>query len=209
LSFSGLGFSFALGVKGLGGVLSIFRKTSSRVGSLVIPDPSIDDFPDELMPALTMVLGQLILTWGNIEASLNMAISIIYHDANGKTIEPDIPRTALWKRIEFMTDCANKLPSLEPHREMIIRLMGRVERHAERIRNPVLHGFFSDYAPETGQLTFTSLRGNKDHHEVSHLEGSLEDLNRASAAAQALANDVIILQLALSKAFLRAENEGN
>ena len=158
------------------------------------------------MPALYMVLGQLVIAWGNIEASLNMAISVTYHDADGKSIEPDMPQTQLKRRLDFMRDCAKKLPILAPQRGFIIGLMDKISRHSG-IRNSVLHGFFSNYDTGTGALTFTSLKGKDDHHEVREISGTLPELQRAATQALILSEDVTAFMHALSEAFRGMEDE--
>jgi hypothetical protein len=63
LGFPGLGFFFALGVKGLGGVFSIRRRTSSREGSF-----AMSDTPTALHPSLLEGIGIIVQRWAYVEA---------------------------------------------------------------------------------------------------------------------------------------------
>src|SRR5262249_18766888 len=70
LPLVGLGFFFALGVKGLGGVLSILARTASRElsGGFVMATN-----PDELMLALAYALEK----WSRVEMSLSSLFEVL------------------------------------------------------------------------------------------------------------------------------------
>lgn len=64
-----------MGVKGLGGVFSIFRNTSSLLGALDMPIhfPALDRCPKEFA-----IIGKLLAAYGDLEFDLSSAVSVVH-----------------------------------------------------------------------------------------------------------------------------------
>ncbi|MFO1246823.1 MAG: hypothetical protein U1E93_01080 [Alphaproteobacteria bacterium] len=192
---------------GCGGVLSIRNSTSSsrlRAGVFVMAtwNPGQIEVPQELLMPLAASVGTLAIHWGLIENAINLKLALIHDYAGGKEIKPNLPRTALWKKIEYLEECLEKIPALEPYR---LELQGVLDRVGDKsqIRSHVLHGFVSGYTPENQRICFTRLDPDKNGRVANNLHASLHELAIAGADAVSLASDAADAFKRLESAFWR------
>ena len=152
-AFLGLGFFFAVGVKGLGGVFSIFRKTSSRVGSL-----DTVEFPVEAMEKLRNVVGDFVINWGLFEARISMILNLVYHDHGGNIVKGEkqgIP-VPLERRLKYLKQAFKEKPALRPFVEEEREIRSKARQVAD-VRDFIVHGHLMEYDPAKGVYTFGRL----------------------------------------------------
>lgn len=203
LSLIGLGFFFALGVKGLGGVFSNFRKTSSSEGPL-----DTEDFPTQALLDLYAVTGELVIHWGQLEASMQATIAMVYHDFGGKEVEPKLPVPFL-RRMKFLKECFNKRPELAQFAEDARAIRGKA-KELSFVREYLSHGYLSLFDPETGIYTFRRLDPDEDDsiHVESIFKATVQELLDKTAQIGSLCDLSHKLNRRLADACPRL-NQGN
>jgi hypothetical protein len=105
-------------------------------------------------------IGQIIVPFAQLEASLDAIIAIIYQTAGGKKIEKELP-SSLTRRTKFLKKCLRKIPILESFKDEGLELMKAITKEAD-MRNHVTHGYFSHWNAEKMLATFTMLSTKKD-----------------------------------------------
>jgi hypothetical protein len=202
LAGTGLSFIFALGVKGLGGVFSIRRRTSSRMRSL-----DTDDFPQQVLLDLYAVTGELVIQWGMFEGALNAMIALIYHDFDGKKYQATIPQP-FEQRLKLHAACFNKVPVLAPY-ALEARAIRSLARETSVVRDFIAHGFLSFYNTETGAYNFVRLDrdGAKTMHKeipfkatAAELMAKTEDIERLIDLSHTLINKLFAITPRLNQA---------
>ncbi len=178
-----LGLSFALGVKGLGGVLSIRLRTSSSLG---VKSLDTDDFPQQALMDLYAVTGELVIQWGMFEGALNAMIALIYHDFGGKNYSSTLP-WSFEQRLKLHAKCFNKEPDLAPYAEEA-REIRSLARQMTFVRDFIAHGFLSLYNTQTGVYTFVRLDRDdaKTMHKESKFQATATELMAKTAEIQRL-----------------------
>lgn len=116
--------------------------------------PSLD-FPDSDMGPLATAIGSLVLMWGTTEAGINVCVATIFKASEGKHHAKEIPRN-LSGKLKILRRCLRKIEALGPYREEGLRIFATAGQFGDH-RNAIVHGFLSDYNPETKKFTFTGL----------------------------------------------------
>ena len=106
-------------------------------------------------------IGQIVVPFAQIEASLDMAIATIYQNG-GKSHADELPRT-LSRRIAYVRRCLKKMTALEPAREEGLEILTALYRESD-IRNNVVHGYLYRFDDETGTAGFRLLDAFMDKH---------------------------------------------
>ena len=106
-------------------------------------------------------IGQIVVPFAQIEASLDMSIATIYQNG-GKSHADELPRT-LSRRIAYVRRCLKKMKALEPAREEGSAVLTALYRESN-IRNNVVHGYLYRFDDETGAAGFRLLDAFLDKH---------------------------------------------
>lgn len=101
-------------------------------------------------------IGQIVVPFAQLEASLDAVIAIVYQSGGGRTIEKELP-AGLTRRTKFLGKCLKKLPKLADTKREGLEIIGTITKESD-IRNHVVHGYFSHWNPEKNLATFTMLR---------------------------------------------------
>jgi hypothetical protein len=112
-------------------------------------------------------IGQIVVPFAQLEASLDAVIAIVYQSGGGKTIEKELP-SGLTRRTKFLGKCLKKLPKLADTKREGLEIIRTITKESD-IRNHVVHGYFSHWNPEKNLATFTMLSTKRDkqmHHEL-------------------------------------------
>jgi hypothetical protein len=153
-----------LSVKGSGGVLSVRRKTSSRVNSLT----NEIDLPDQALTDLYAVAGELVINWGMVEASLNTLINTLYKEYGGDVLEgkeQTIP-VPFGRRIKYIKACFKGKGPLALYVEEARTVRSRAKQ-LSFVRDYIAHGYLHDYDRKTGVYTFGRL--DTDEEDTVHV----------------------------------------
>lgn len=114
-------------------------------------------------------IGQIIVPFAQMEASLDAIIAIIYQSGGGKKIEKELPGS-LGRRTTFLKKCLKKIPKLAESKSEGLEIIKAITKEAD-MRNHVVHGYFSHWNNEKNLATFTMLSTKKDkqmHHELAY-----------------------------------------
>ncbi|CAM9919129.1 unnamed protein product, partial [Phaeothamnion confervicola] len=143
----------------------------------------------KLYPAI----GALILNWALIESVLEKWVATIYHCADGKSIDAEIPRMYSPK-VKFLRRCFNRLNALESFKPKAIEYLDEADRLAE-IKSIVTHGAVSSFDPKSEKIEFTRLDVDRQRsiHTVRSNQLSVTDIMNAGNAGILLCQNVVTL----------------
>lgn len=87
---------------------------------------------------LIYALGRLTSAWAQLEYGLDHCLGAIYMQHDGTSIQTDPPR-ALGNKLVFLRKAFNTVPSLEPHRPEMLRILDAAKRESD-FRHDMIHG---------------------------------------------------------------------
>jgi hypothetical protein len=100
-------------------------------------------------------IGRLTISWAQIELGLDCAIDIIHRFLGGQEIDPETPRTSLYRKMKYIRRWAKTVP--EPtFRNSIPDLMDAIESAAEA-RHDIIHGAVIEQEENTGEAKMVRL----------------------------------------------------
>jgi len=115
--------------------------------------------PGELELICTCV-GQIIVPFALLEASLNAIVEATYQHFGGNKLEKELPQS-LKKRVLYLEKCLLKLPILMPVKDDLQKLLNTTLDEADT-RNKIAHGFMAAFERSTTTITFKSLEAKTD-----------------------------------------------
>ena len=94
-------------------------------------------------------IGRLTISWAQIELGLDCAIDIIHRFLGGKQIDPEAPRTSLYRKLNYIRKWVKTAP--EPtFRNGVEKLMNDIEGAAET-RHDLIHGIIIEQEEGSGE----------------------------------------------------------
>jgi hypothetical protein len=135
--------------------------------------------PEAELLLLQACIGQLVIGWGNAEASLSMMIAVIYHQIGGRSKVGDKLPFVLKDKLAFVRKSLVLIKVLKPYRKRLGPILDGIAMH-NRIRVGIIHGYLSGYDPTTGTVCFVKLDGGGTIHQKSHLTGTIKQIAEAS-----------------------------
>ena len=142
----------------------------------------------------------MVVHWSFVERGIDTSIAVIFHEAGGNTIEPELPR--MYKRkTKFLRKCFNKLPPLAGFAAEGRALLGRASALVG-IRHTVIHGVLSGDDPETQTVTLIKLdvQGTLHHQECEKL--TFREMLSAGTQCHDLGTEMTAFTKRLLKAFV-------
>jgi hypothetical protein len=105
--------------------------------------------------AFFAAIGRLAISWAHIELGFDCAIDVIHRFMGGEKIDPDAPRTSLFRKTRYLRKWAKTVP--EPTlRGAIPALMDAIEVAAET-RHDLIHGVVIGHEEATGRADMVRL----------------------------------------------------
>src|SRR5713226_6348147 len=125
--------------------------------------------------AFCQAIGHIIVTWALVERQFDNWVSVAFNNCGGKTLRKhrDIPAQFKQKR-EFLKDCLNKLPVLDPFKAECLALLHRASNLVQK-RHDIIHGTIVDMTPANRIFKIQVLKANKDKHVLSEFEFNPSD----------------------------------
>jgi hypothetical protein len=143
--------------------------------------------PESIMPALFANAGMIVMNWAFVENSLDYWTAIAFHDHNGSTIEPELPRQ-FGRKITFLRKAFRRLPGLHQFQDEAIGFLDRA-RHHSNVRHYIVHGVLSGFDAADDE-TFIFRKIDIDENKTQHVAGTLRI---KGAALIAVANDLLAM----------------
>lgn len=147
----------------------------------------------------TMV-GHLVVGFGQMDFGLDMLVGLLFRDFGGASKRwKNIP-VPFEKRIEFITECAEILAPVRPHRAQLLRLVRQAKVVAD-LRNDVVHGYAGSYRNSDHMFTFVKAAVDKKRREfqvVKIRDVTATQLMKTGAMAIDLAAQISTLNLRLA-----------
>lgn len=157
--------------------------------------------PNEIMPSICNVIGQLVIYWSLLEYNLDAITNIVFINAEGGQVlrQKRMPRQLTEKTI-FIRRAIAEVPSMRPFPEAE-PLLNDIERDAD-IRNAVVHGYLGGWDEKTFEMHFIKLKAGKSDHTEDRQIFRYEDIMAAGARSLDLAARTYSLANKLMKAFM-------
>lgn len=115
---------------------------------------------------LSKMVGMLVIQWGSAEQTLELTLGVLFV-APGRPAANKIPQN-LVRKLEYLTRCADFMPSLAPHRTQIKKLVSDFQRLSE-LRHNLIHGAASSINHVDGVYEFGKIdhvKGTQQHKSV-------------------------------------------
>jgi hypothetical protein len=186
LAFLGLGAFFALGVKGAGGVFSIFRRTSSRVGDFVMATPKVTanntrrkKSPAKLLDMYGIAqrldggksqvamkefadvelwaIGAITVQWALLEHALLLDTARLVNTAKLKEMPEYATSLSFKKRLSAWRSVVQETVKSDKQKDRLLKLGQRIA-NLESDRHKITHGMWQWSYPNASKLQAWSFR---------------------------------------------------
>lgn len=127
--------------------------------------------------ALCKAVGFVVVNWAIAEQALDGWVAITWHDHGGKDLLKRLPKH-LEPKVDYLTECFSKLPSLHPQRDRALAILPRVTE-LSLTRHDLVHGAITSVTSKDGVFAFSRLSYEKRTHRVRETQFDLrkfEDL---------------------------------
>ena len=138
-------------------------------------------------------VGALTLNWAVIETGLDFACAIVFHEFEGRKIEPEIPRS-LGRKISFLKRGLkhSRLASIRAYGLDLLQTIADRKNERHEIVHGAVTGNVKEDAVQMMRVQYTP----EMHHSTTHVV-TVDEVGEASARALALANPAIMLAIGL------------
>ena len=147
-------------------------------------------------------VGQIIVPFAILEASINASIETLYKHLGGNALEKELPR-GFGRRIAYLEKCSLKLPILAGVKDELQKILALAEAEST-IRNNIAHGYVSNFDSKNGILTFKQLEAytnrqshteQTNHYSVTEMLESGRKIGVAAAAMNSMAYRILDLSM--------------
>ena len=101
-------------------------------------DPNMDDKTLLQQERFSACIGRLIISWGQLELSLEFSIALIHEGLGGNKLQSEKPRM-LEAKLTYLRRAAHELAPLKAHRKSTLKLADDLEA-ASIMRHDIVHG---------------------------------------------------------------------
>jgi hypothetical protein len=152
----------------------------------------------EIYPKLCQAVGDVVLTWALVEASIDDWAALCFYVAGGKNVEDTIPRQ-LKRKADFLRKCVRfkSLAAFSSGGEPLIQRWTELSRQRHDLINGALHT--SAQSSET--LQFASRQFHADSYKTKLLKYSLDQLFTAADQMTVLARQLLELTTRMANHF--------
>jgi hypothetical protein len=127
---------------------------------------------------LFRAVGEHTLTWAYLETIVDIWVSAIWMDWNGKDLGLERPRTSLGRKLDFIRAWYRSSEEwTEFFPELLPLTVERVDRLSDH-RNLIIHGLAQDIGdfPETGRATMSAVKHKRGRRLRATLSYSVQDI---------------------------------
>lgn len=153
-------------------------------------DPPVTSEPSDRFLA---AVGALTLNWAIIETGLDFCCAIVFHEFDGRNIEPEIPRS-LGRKIAFLKK-GMAHPRLTSIRAYGLDLLQTIKDRKNE-RHQIVHGALTGNAKEDAVQMMRTRYTPQMHHSSLHTV-TVDQVKESSDRALALADPTIMLGIGL------------
>jgi hypothetical protein len=100
-------------------------------------------------------LGRLAISWAQVELGLDCAVHIIHAALGGQQIDPEAPRTSLYRKTRYIRKWSRSVPE-ETFKNAVDILMDEIETASET-RHDLIHGVVTKMEEGTGEAEIIRL----------------------------------------------------
>jgi hypothetical protein len=152
-----------------------------------VPDPQV---------AIYTAVGSNVVHWAFVEELISDCVNLIYHKYGGDNTayckKSGIPRTQFGRKLDFLTEAFETLPSLIQYRDKGLSFMS-IAKELSEDRDTIIHGVITNIRPNSLNLVrqyYDKAARKENKPKLKYKEYSLIDLNNLGNKILALVNDL-------------------